>query len=139
MKLRLRSGLKSDVEFFAMADDLLHHRTHLIDLDRIDDEILGAVTIFFGRLPEALRDLFDTVVEYVGKTEQYGRRDIAHLKLIHHLLEVDRCITFARSHSHVTFFVDGEIFQTPSIDIVQLRAVVNTPFSHFRINFSIFI
>ena len=48
MEFWLRPCLQTEVELLAMLDDLLHHRTDLVHLDRIDDEVLGIVTIFLG-------------------------------------------------------------------------------------------
>ena len=89
VELGFRTGLQTDVEFLAVAHDLLDHRSHLVHLDGIDDKVLGRVAILVGRLFEAFRDFLDTVVENIGETQQNGCRYIAHLQLVHQLLQVD--------------------------------------------------
>ena len=106
MQFGFGARFEADVEFLAMAHDLLDHRSHLVHLDGIDDKVLGRVAILVGRLFEAFRDFLDTVVENIGETQQNGCRYIAHLQLVHQLLQVDRGITLAGRYSHVTLFVD---------------------------------
>ena len=101
-----RAGLQTDVEFLAVAHNLLDHRSHLVHLDGIDDKVLGRVAILVGRLFEAFRDFLDTVVENIGETQQNGCRYVAHLQLVHQLLQVDRSVTLAGRYGHVTLFVD---------------------------------
>ena len=53
MQLRLRAGLKTDIELLAVRHDLLHHRPHLIDLDGVYDVILTLIIILLRRYGEA--------------------------------------------------------------------------------------
>ena len=72
MKFGLRAGFKTDVETAAMRHQFFHDRLHLVHLDGIDDEVLALVLIFFGCLLEATCQLFNSVVQDVGKTQQRG-------------------------------------------------------------------
>ena len=53
LEFRLGARLQTDVVLVAVAYDFLHHRTHLVDLDGIDDEVFRIVVIFFGGFAEA--------------------------------------------------------------------------------------
>ncbi len=93
---------------------------------------------------ETVGNLLDTVVEDIGETKQHRRADITHLKLVHHLLEVDRGISLAGTYHYVAALVYRKIVAAPAIDVVQLLAVLNTPFSHRLVkivlcSFSVFI
>ncbi len=135
MKFRLGAGLQADIEFFAVCDDFLHDRTHLIYFYRVNHEILALIIIRGSSLLEAVADFLDTVVENVRKTQKNRRRNIAYLKFVKHLFYVHRGTAFTRRHCHMPFFIDGEIVASPSCDIVQFCAVLNTPFSHRLIIF----
>ncbi len=134
MQLRLRSGLKADVVLVAVADYLLNHLTHLVDLDRIDHEVLSLVVVFLRSHAEATGNLADAVVEYIGETEQQRSGDVAQLKLIHYVADVDRNASFTRGNLHVSTFIDREILQSPSGDVVKLRGILNSPFSHILLS-----
>ena len=67
-----------------MRDNLLYHRLHLIDLNRIYDKVFGLVVIFLGCFLEAAGSLLNAVVEDVGKAKQHGGRDIAQCQFVHH-------------------------------------------------------
>ncbi len=54
MEFRFRPSLQTNVEFLPMADNLLDHRAHLVDLNRIYYEILSLIAIL-------LRSLFETI------------------------------------------------------------------------------
>ena len=77
MEFRLRASLKTEIELFAMRYDFLYDWLHLVDLDRIDDEVLAFVSIFLLGFLEATGCLLDTIVENVGESEQHGSRDVA--------------------------------------------------------------
>ena len=109
MKLRLGTSLQAKVVFLAVADDLFHHGAHLIHFNRIDDEVLGLVFILFCSLAEAGGDLFDTTVQDVWETYEHRGRDIAKLKLVYQLLQVDLCPVFARGDHHMTFVIDTKV------------------------------
>ena len=52
MKFRLRPGFQPKIEFLSMADNLLYHRAHLINLDRIDDKVLRFIAVLLSGLPK---------------------------------------------------------------------------------------
>ena len=72
MQFGFGACFQSEVELLAMLDDLLYHGADLVDLDGIDDEVLGIVTILLCCLIEASGSLLDTVVYDIGKTHQHG-------------------------------------------------------------------
>ena len=74
MQFRFRTRLQSEIEFLSVADNLLHHRAHLVDLNRIDNKVLRLITVFFGCLFKAGRHLFNTIIQNIRKTHQRGSR-----------------------------------------------------------------
>ena len=71
MELRLGTGFQPQIEFLAMTDDFFYHRTHLIHLDGVNDKVLGLVAILIRCLLEAVRNLFNTIIQNIRKTEQH--------------------------------------------------------------------
>ena len=132
MEFGLGPCLQTEVELLAMLDDFLHHRTDLVHLDRIDDEVLGIVTIFLGSLSKAGGSLLDAVVDDVGETHQHRSRHIAQGEVVHHLLQIHFHTILPWCHSHISLIIDTEIVHTPTIDAVQLVGVFNAPFSHIK-------
>ena len=130
MQLRLRTGLKADIELLAVAHYLLHHRTHLIHLYRIDRIALPLIVVLLGSLTEAVRYFLDAIIQNIGKTKQHRSADVAHLKLVDHLLEVDRSVAGTWCHHHVPALIDRKIVSAPAGNIVQLLAVFDAPLSH---------
>ena len=72
MQFGFGTRFQADVEFFTVTDDLFYHLSHLVDLDGVDDEVFGRVTIFVGRLLKTFGYFLDTIIENIGKTQQYG-------------------------------------------------------------------
>ena len=69
MQLRLRASFQSEVVALAVTDNLLNDRSHLVYLDREDDEMLALVLVLLCGFAEALVGLLNTVVEDVGETK----------------------------------------------------------------------
>ena len=106
VKLRFRAGFKTDIVFVAVAYDLLNHGAHLVDLDRIDDEVLGLVFILPGCFLEAVGNLADPVVEDVWKAQKQRRVHVAELERVHNLLYVDRSATLFGCDLNMPLVVD---------------------------------
>ena len=77
MQFGLAAGLQADIELLAVAHDFLHHLSHLVHLNGVDDEVLGLIFILFGRLLEAAGNFLDTIVKDVGKAQQCRCGDVA--------------------------------------------------------------
>ena len=131
MELRLGTGFQTKIELTSVRDDLLHHRLHLVHLDRIDDVVLPLVVIFLLSLVEAAGRLFNSVVQDVGETQQHRRRDIAQSQFVHHITQVNLSIVFTGRHIDVAFVVDLEIGSSPAIDVVEFPRVFYRPLLHF--------
>ena len=52
-----------------MTDNFLNDRTHLVDFDREDDEMLTFILVFLACLTETLVSLLDAVVQDVGEAQ----------------------------------------------------------------------
>ena len=137
MQLGLRACFEADVEFLAVVDYLFHHLAHLIHLDRVNHIVLGRVVILLGGLAEAVADFFYAVVENIGETQQQRRADVAHLKLVDNILDVDRHTTLAGRNGHMAALVNRKIIASPAGNVVQLLAVFDAPFSHRQLVYGI--
>ena len=126
----LRAAFETEVVLLAVGDDFLHHRAHLIDLDGIDDEVLALVFVFLLGTLKAGRGFLNAVVEDVGEAQQDRRSDIALCQLAHHFVEIYLGVVLAWTDVGVSFFVDAEIVDAPTFDVVKLLGVFNSPFSH---------
>ena len=114
-----------------MTDDLFYHRAHLIDLDRINDKVLGLIAILFCSLYETVRYFLDPIIQDIRETHQHRSRDIPQLQLIYQFLQIDRYPVFTRSNYHMTFVVNTKVRNTPPRNVVEFFRIFNTPFSHF--------
>ncbi len=130
VEFRLGASFKTYVIFIAVTDNFLYHRAHLVHLDRVYDEVFAGVFILFGSFVETIGYFPDSVVKYVGKSQEQRGVDIAQLQSVHYLFEVDRGTALLGSHLCVTLFVDREIFKTPARNVVYFRGVFDAPFSH---------
>ncbi len=106
MQLRFGAGLQSDVVFVAVTNYFGNHGLHLVHLDGVDDEVLAVVAVFVGRVPEAVRDLADTVVKNIGETKQQRGLYVAQLQRVHHLLQVDGRASLLGRDLHMSLVVD---------------------------------
>ncbi len=77
MQFGFRAGLKSYVVAFAVADYFFHHGAHLVYFYGIYNEMVAIEVVFFRCLLEAGCRFFYTVVEDIGKPQQYGSGDVA--------------------------------------------------------------
>ena len=68
VKLRFRTRFKSQVIFLTVTDNLLHHRTHLVHLDGVNNKVFGFIRILLGSFIKAVRSFFDTIIKNIGKT-----------------------------------------------------------------------
>ena len=137
MQFGLRSGLQSEVELASVADDLFHHRLHLVHLDGVDDEVLPLVVVFLLGLLKATGRLLDAVVEDVGEAQQHGRGHIAQRQFVHHVAQVYLRVVFTRRHKDITFLVDTKVRGSPSVDVVKFLGVFYCPLLHLRYFYSI--
>ena len=53
MEFRFGTGFQSEIELLSVADNFFHHRAHLVDLNRINNKVLGFITILLGCLFKA--------------------------------------------------------------------------------------
>ena len=114
-----RAGFQSEVEFASVRDDFLHHRLHLVYLNRIYYEVLGLVIIFFRGFHKAACSLLDTVVENVGKAQQYRRSNITQREFIHHVAQINLRVVLAWRYIHIAFVVNAEVGCSPTVNVVE--------------------
>ena len=137
MQFRFRTRLQSEIEFLSVADNLFYHRTHLVDLNGIDDKILGFITVLFGSLFKTGRHLFNTVVQNIRETQQHGRCHIPQLQLVNQFLQVDGHSISPRCNNNMTCVINTKVRSTPTRNVVEFFRIFNTPLSHFLL-FSVF-
>ena len=131
MELGLGTGFQAQIVTLAMADDFLHHGSHLVDLDGEDDEMLALVVVFLFGFAEAFIGLLDAVVQYVGESQQHGCGHVACRQAVNHLLEIYLHAVLLGRHIHVSLLIDAEVAYSPALYVVQLFRVFYSPFLHF--------
>ena len=120
MKFRLRPGFQPEIEFLSMADNLLNHRAHLINLNRIDDKVLRFIAVFLSGLSKTRRSLLNPIVQNIGKTYQHRSRYVSQLQLIHQFFQIDADTVFTRCHHYMTFVIDTKVRSAPTCNVVKL-------------------
>ena len=130
MEFGFGTSLQTEVVFLSVADDLLYHRTNLIDLDRVDDEGFSCIAVFFRCILKAGCSLLDTVVDDVGKADQHRGCHITKREFVHHFFQINFHSILAWSGNNMPFVVDVEIVHSPAADAIELAGVFNAPFSH---------
>ena len=135
MQFWFRTSFQSQIELLAVAHHFGDDRLHLIDLDGIDGETFSLVAVFFGCFLEALRHALDAVVENVGETQQHRSLDISQRQFVHHIAQVHLHTILLGGNHYMALLVDVKITDTPSMNIVELRRVLNMPFLHLILQF----
>ena len=79
MQLWLRACFQTDIEFIPMTDNLFNDRTHLIDLDRIDNEILSRIAIFPSSSLKTIRNFLDPIIQDIRESQKYRGFHITNL------------------------------------------------------------
>ena len=69
VQLRLGTGFETDVEFGAIAHNFFHDLAHLIYLNGVDHIVLRRVSVARGSFAEAVRNLFDAVVQDIREAQ----------------------------------------------------------------------
>src|SRR5574344_2931444 len=69
MKFRFRTRFKTEVELTSVTDNLFDDRLHLINLNRINNEILAGIVILLSGLLETTACFFNPVIKNIRKPE----------------------------------------------------------------------
>ena len=109
MQFGLGTGFKAQIKFLAMADNFFNNRAHLIHFNRIDDKILGFVSILFGCLFKTIGSLFNTVIQNIRKTHQHRSRHITQLQLVDQFFQIDGYAIFSRCNNNMTFVINTKV------------------------------
>ena len=127
-QLGLGPGLEAEVVRPAEVEDLLDDLPLLVDLDRIDAEVLALVLVLRdGRLKRAV-NVGEPLPEDVAKPDQDRQADAAQLQVIDELLQVDRALGILGGvDADVAVRADGEVALAPALDFVELRRVGHGP------------
>ena len=113
-----------------MAYYLFHDGLHLICLYGIDNEILPLEVILCRRLFETAARLFDAVVQNVWKSQKDRWRDISQRQFVHHITQVNLRVVLTWCDINIAAVVDAKVGGAPTIDVVELPRVFNSPFFH---------
>ena len=130
MKFRLGACLQTEVVALAVADNLLHHWAHLVDLYREDDKALSFEVILLGCLLKTRSRLLYAAVENVGETQQHGRFGAVSHQVVNEFLEVYLHLVLARSDIYMPLLVYAKEVHSPASDVVELLRVFYSPFCH---------
>ena len=89
-QLGLRPGLQPEIVRAAEVQHLLDDLPLLVDLDRIDAEVLAFVLVLGDGRLERARDVGEPLPQDVAKPDEDRQPDAAQLQVIDELLQVDR-------------------------------------------------
>ena len=109
MQFRFGTGFKSQIKFLAVADYFFNNRAHLVHFNRIDDKILGFISIFFRCLFKTIGSLFNTVIQNIRKTHQHRSRHITQLQLVDQFFQIDGYAIFSRCNNNMTFVINTKV------------------------------
>ena len=132
MKFRLRTGFKTDVELFTVANDFFKNRALLVHLDREYVVERSLVSIFLNRLVEALIDFFNAHIENIREADEQRCRHVSKIEFLHQLVKINcRTLVTKRTDSRMSFFVNVEVIDAPPADVIKIAGIVDTPIFHF--------
>ncbi len=133
-QLGLAAGLDSELIRLAEVQHFFDDLTLLVHLDRIDAAVAAPVAVVGDGAGKRPVNLGQTMLQDVGKTDQDGQVDPAHLQPVDQLLQVDGAIgVFAGVYPHVAFLADREVALAPAGNVIHLGGVVNRPTSDLLI------
>ena len=92
-----------------MTDNFLHYRSHLIYLNRVNNEVLSLIAIFFRSLCKAIGDFLNPVVQNIRKTYQHRSGYVPQLQFVYQFLQIDGYSVFSWSYYHMTFVIDTKV------------------------------
>ena len=133
MEFRFGASFKTKIKLLSMTDYLFHNRTHLIYLNRVNDEILCFIAILFSSLFKAMGCLLNPIIQNIRKTQQHGSCYITQLQFIDQLLQIDTYAILTRCNNHMTFVIYTKVRSTPTCYVVEFLRIFNTPLSHFNV------
>ena len=122
-QLGLRSGLEAEVVRPAEVEHFLDDLPLLVDLDRIDAEVLALVRVLRDRRLEGVEDVAEPLLEDVAEPDQDRQADAAQLQVVDQLLQVDGLAgVLGGVHPDVAVRRDGEVVLAPAFDLVELAS-----------------
>ena len=130
MKFGLTASLQAKVVSLAMADNLFNHGTHLVHLNGEYDEVLSLIVVFLAGCAETGIGLLNTAVQDIWKAQKHRCCNMLGGKAVHHFLQVYACSVLLGLHIDMSLVVDTKEIYTPSLDVVKLFRVLNTPLFH---------
>ena len=114
-QLRLGAGLEAEVVRPAEVEHLLDDLPLLVDLDRIDAEVLAFVLVLGDGRLEGPVDVGEPLAEDVAEADENRQADAAQLEVIDQLLQVDPALGILGGvDADVPVRSDGEVASCPS-------------------------
>ena len=123
-QLGLRAGLEAEVIRPAELEHFFDDLPLLVDLDRVDADVLAGVLVLGDGALEGFVDVLEPMLQDVAEADERRQADAAQLQVIDQLLEIDRpARLLGRVDLDLTVLTDGEVALAPAGDLVELGGV----------------
>ena len=130
MKFGLTAGLQTEVVSLTVADNLLYYGAHLVHLNGEYYKMLSLIAVLLAGCTETGIGLLNTAVQDIREAQKHRCCHMLGGKAVHHLFQVYACSVLLGFHINMSFVVDTKEIYTPSLDVVKLFRVLNTPLFH---------
>src|SRR5687767_12998873 len=130
LKLGFAAALETHAGSFSELDDLFHHVSLLIHLDRVNRGVSAGVLVLPNGTIESFGQGFDARAEDVGESEQQRQADALRLEVVREIEKVEltrRVVRIGPDHD-VALFIDVEVTDAPPLDVVEGAGGVDRPF-----------
>ncbi len=120
-QLRLRTGFQP--QRFAGVNQRFNHPTVLVDLDRINEEVVAVITVGFTRTFKRRVNGAQTVLQDLREAEQRRQTLALRFASFHQFGEIDARLrdVRVRAHADVSQFVDVVVVIAPPGNIVSTQ------------------
>ena len=127
-EFRLRAGLHTEAVLTAELEHFFDDLPLLVDLDRVDADVLAGVVVLADRAREGGADVGEPVFQNFGEPDEDRQPDTAQLQRIDQLLQVDGAFRILVAvDEQVPVGRDREVPLAPAVDFVQLIRVRDRP------------
>ena len=122
------AGFEAETERPAEVEDLFDDVALLVDLDRIDADVVAGVVVFGDGGFEGFVNFADAMAQDIGEAQQDRQLNAAVLQLVDERLQVDGLVgAFVGMDRDMALVVDAEVPLAPVLDFVDIKGVLDFP------------